>query len=102
MKWIGTIALAAPTEVAAPAVTVTAFQRPPAVETETFLLNCNAVALNASSFKLTVTDNVAVAPDGRTTACTLQDASTGALGSVSQLVSVAVDKAARELIVTTW
>jgi hypothetical protein len=52
-KYIGTISLAAPTEVAAPAVTVTAFQRPPAVETETFVLNCNAVALNATAFKLT-------------------------------------------------
>lgn len=59
-KYMGIISPAEPTEVAAPAVTLTAFQTPPAVETETFLLSCNAVALNATSFKLSQGNDVKV------------------------------------------
>lgn len=51
-RFIGLIAAATPTEVAPGAVTVTAFQTPPAVETETFSLTVGGTALNATAFML--------------------------------------------------
>lgn len=51
-RFLGLIDTGTPTQAAAPALTLTAWQAPPAVETETFSLTIGGVAVNATSFKL--------------------------------------------------
>jgi hypothetical protein len=59
-KYTGIIQLAAPTEATPGELTYIGFRTPPAIEKETFLVNCMAVALNATAFKLSQGGDVAM------------------------------------------